>query len=445
MKPALLELPDDPRDITFGAVFTLPKLSELPKAFKVGRPTIKDQYVTWLCTAFGVSSASEYQEGVMLSPEYQAQKISLLSGQNIAGQGADLRMACKSAQKYGSLPIQHVPEDLRLTQTNESIVADPAKWPAQLDLLALPFKKDSYLAVSGPYDMFDNMRATMYAERAEKKAIVTGALWRGSWTGMPGGVINYVGENTGTPHCFIIFGWDGEYLLAHLSGGQGVGDGGVFMLHRNVVNSECTYGAFTFEDISPEQARHLIDIGAKAGDNWLKQIILSLQTALLDLLGYRVKQIQEQVDALPVTPTPMPPTNAEKLLDEAKKSVGKDISPRYDALGCAESINTLLVRITGKGVGKNIYSTSSTYEGMEVDQRFRSIDKPVAGCLAIWPTGTGNWSVKNGHIGIVGEDLETLYSNNSVTGLFDSHLTLTGCRKLYVDKGGMIEAFFILV
>src|SRR3990167_8765911 len=106
LKPRTL----DKRDFKFGSLF--PQKVDVPlEDFEVGITKIKDQRNTMFCTAFGTSTASELQENVELSPEYQAGKINQL-GENIAEEGAELRIACKSLIKFGSLETIQSPYDL---------------------------------------------------------------------------------------------------------------------------------------------------------------------------------------------------------------------------------------------------------------------------------------------------------------------------------------------
>jgi hypothetical protein len=52
MKYGLLPLPKDDRDFKLGALYTLPKLSEIPDAFELDVLGIKDQRDSDFCTAF---------------------------------------------------------------------------------------------------------------------------------------------------------------------------------------------------------------------------------------------------------------------------------------------------------------------------------------------------------------------------------------------------------
>lgn len=110
-------------------------------------------------------------------------------------------------------------------------------------------------------DTFDKIRATLWQNRGEERSVLAGCTWRQEWTRAPGGLIPRSYGNGGFGHAFKIFGWkkiDGEtYLVAQLSNGSEIGDGGIFYFPRSVVNKEFTYGLFTFKDMPREEAEYL--------------------------------------------------------------------------------------------------------------------------------------------------------------------------------------------
>src|SRR3954462_12894985 len=60
--------------------------------------------------------------------------------------------------------------------------------------------------------------------------------------------------------------------------------------------------------------------------------------------------------------------------------------------------------------------------------------RPPSGDIVISPTGYGNGSMPNGHVGIIGDNGQIM-SNNSATGLWDIHFTLASWKARYVDQG----------
>lgn len=267
----LQALPKDDRDFSFGAIFGLPKLEELPDEYIVGKPIrIKDQGNTDMCTAYALTAVSEDQELVELNPFYTFGKTKQIMG-DWESWGADLRSACKSAVDYGFIPtdgIIKVPDD-----EDRDKAANWANWPQESDQQAARHKKRSYFAVTGQYDTFDNLRATLWQNRAEERSVLAGCTWRQEWTRASGGIVPYIYGNGGFGHAFKIFGWkkiltaysrvDGgeqffeTYLMAQLSNGTEIGEDGIFYFPREVVNKEFTFGLFTFKDMPREEAEYL--------------------------------------------------------------------------------------------------------------------------------------------------------------------------------------------
>lgn len=272
-KYGLLPTPPDPRDFPLGGVVEYPDLSELPASFEVdARRFVKDQRETDICTSEGFSAVSEDQEGVELFPPYVFAKMRMIMGAEPEEYGGDLRSMCKAAVRYGSLELADVAEvfgDSIATlyadgkvQELRDVFADWRNVPLAADSKAEAHRKQSFFAVDGPYDLFDNIRSAIWAMRADKRSVFTGINWRPSWNLREKGIVaEYDKSERSYGHAIKIFGWVGEpgadvYLKAQLSNGTGIGDGGVFYLSREAVNVECVFGAFTFHDMPPELARY---------------------------------------------------------------------------------------------------------------------------------------------------------------------------------------------
>lgn len=138
----------DRRDIKFGAVFSLPKLEELPKEYQVGNPLrIKDQKSEDSCTARASDAVSEDQEQIILCDYFTFAMTKLVEG-SPSSWGADLRSTAKAHQKYGAL----AQEDCSLCQNNSHDLEkdrDWNNWPnkEKLLLLANKHRKASYFRV----------------------------------------------------------------------------------------------------------------------------------------------------------------------------------------------------------------------------------------------------------------------------------------------------------
>lgn len=247
-------LPKDDRDFALGAIITLPKLAELPREFRHEPLGIKQQFGTDMCTAFSTCAASELQEGVQLVPEYQFALIKELMGGDINAFGADLRVAMKSHVKIGAIEEKDRPAGFSLTEKDEAILRRIENWPQDLKDKALIHAKGSFFSLTGPYDAFDNIRATIWHFREEKRVPVYGVRW--AWD-LNEPFIKTV-KDGGTGHAIYATGWMESggipYLVIPNSFGTENGDNGYFYMSREVVNAFVSiYGAFIFIDMTKEE------------------------------------------------------------------------------------------------------------------------------------------------------------------------------------------------
>lgn len=249
----LLPLEKDDRDFSMGALLGEP-LWIPNEEFVVAMPLkVKDQNSSDLCTAYAACAVSEDQECVELSPEHFFAQEKKMQGQWETW-GADLRTACKTATKIGFIEQAQAP--FTLARDGRDKVANWNNWPPTLDQFAIKHAKQAYFTVDGIYDTFDNIRATLWAYKHEKRSILTGALWKDSWTEAAGGIIPLVDGQGQNGHAFKLFGqkfiagaW---YLMAQLSNGASIGNQGIFYFPREVVNKEFVYGNYFFKDLPEE-------------------------------------------------------------------------------------------------------------------------------------------------------------------------------------------------
>ncbi len=275
---ALEPLSYDPRDLSLGAVFGTPDIKQVPKTdWIVNTPLVmKNQDESPgedFCTGFTVSEVSEDQEGVELCPFFQYSMMCMLRN-DYTSWGGDLRLAFKSAEKVGSLAVSDRPFNPNVMTRNS--LADWNTWK-ELMPFATKHKKASYFKVDGDYDVFDNIRANLWAYRLEKRTIGVGAMWRREWINAPAGVVQKEYKQGGFGHAFKIFGQkviNGEiHLVAQLSNGP-IGDNGIYYFPREVVNREfAPFGQFMFKDMPKEEARFLQDNGLKADASIFTRLI----------------------------------------------------------------------------------------------------------------------------------------------------------------------------
>lgn len=263
----------DHRDIPLGGIFGHIDIKDVPNTdFIVAQPLkIKDQKDSDFCTAYTVTEVSEDQEGVELNPHFQYAAFCSLRG-NFTEWGGDLRTACASAVKIGSLEESLVPAFMReaIERGDRNFVADWRNWPDECFQLAKNRAKGSYFSVDGPNDTFDNIRAAMWQFRAENRSIAVGSMWRSSWTEDADGIVKNAEDQGLFGHAFKIFGQkvinDELHLCAQLSNGP-VGDNGIYYFTREVVNTEFgPFGQFMFQDLPKETAQFYQKHGIKAKD-----------------------------------------------------------------------------------------------------------------------------------------------------------------------------------
>lgn len=267
MKPGLRVLEKDERDFSVGAIFKLPKLSELPSEFVLSGYTVKNQLDTDFCSAFATTSASELQEGVELSPEFSFAAGKSLS-KDIESWGQDLRVACKAHTKIGTIEKTEAP--FIVGMKDRDFLADINNWE-RLIPKAEKHKKQTFLRVTSEgNDAFDTIRQTIWKWRDEKRAVVIGILWNYNPKDT---VLNEVKEN-GTGHAMLVIGWTKTNLIVLGSGGVENGDRGIHYISREVINRwEPVFGSFMFVDMPREEVQWLVDNKLKSEDNWLVQIL----------------------------------------------------------------------------------------------------------------------------------------------------------------------------
>lgn len=266
----LLPLPPGARYAHHHVLFGAMRAEMIPNTdFYSGHPiAIKNQEQYNFCPAFAKDAVIEDEVGVELDPLYSYARACQLLGK-IQINGMSLLDICNEETSFGALEQDLAPYKVTDGQPAE-FLANWKNFAESLDALAWEHQRPTALRIdTGPNDVFDNVRGTIYQNIDEHRAALTGALWRESWTNAPGGVIpeDYDPSEPGDGHAFKIFGQHiiggVPYLVKQGSWGTDVGDKGLFYFPRSVVNREFTFGAFSFKNINPQKAQAYSDAGLR--------------------------------------------------------------------------------------------------------------------------------------------------------------------------------------
>ena len=136
-------------------------------------------------------------------------------------------------------------------------------------------------------------------------------------------------------------------------------------------------------------------------------------------------------------------SNQGSIYIEALNSLGEDVSPIYNDLGCVESWATDIYRSNPKRFKevKGMVSTTVAYKYLKKSKKFIEVLAPEAGDTIISPSGYGTGGLKHGHIGIVGVK-GIVMSNNSKNSLLEENYTISSWKARYFGIGGFPVKYF---
>lgn len=259
--------PEDPRDFQLGSIIDLPKLEELPREFVLTPLEIKDQGNTDFCSAFATCAMSELQENTILEPSFSFALGKIISG-DLEEWGQDIRIALKAHVKYGALPKETAPYSLYTHP--QDFLRNIANWPKKLLEDAVEHKKKTFFKVTGGYDDFDNIRATIFAR---KSAVGFGIVW--GWPASQ--VIMDEPKTSGVGHMITAIGWKeihGEpHIVIQNSYGTDAGEQGIHYFSRAVINDAVKrYGSYMFIDMDKDTAEWYTRNQIKLGDSWITRL-----------------------------------------------------------------------------------------------------------------------------------------------------------------------------
>lgn len=265
-KFGLRDITKDKRDLQLGALYFLPRLEDLPDSFDLKPPfPVKDQGNTDYCSAYSSCGVSELQEIVELYPEYSFALSKEISGDPDAW-GQNMRDAMKAHQKYGAIDAETAQNSPKIADLRR-LQSYPTEWADK----ALKHRKKSFFAITGQYDPFDNIRASIWKT---KTAVAIGVVF--SWP--VGQYILNTAQQQGFGHMMYVTGWDDDGLIVVNSYGKAAGKNGKHRMTREVINTFAPrFGMMTMIDIEPDEARVIIDKREWALAGFIKKIIIIIR------------------------------------------------------------------------------------------------------------------------------------------------------------------------
>lgn len=262
----------DERDYKLGAMWDLPRLEDLPREFIVGLPPVLDQGSgTDLCAAAAAHSAAFLHEKTPMAWKWLFAVGKWKEG-DVDSFGLELRTAAKVLCKYGIPNESDIPEDFK--DKSPEFLRRIENWPEELFDKAIKNRQGSFFDVTGPYDAYDNLKATIFKFASEENAVIFGVKWGWSIDQL---IMDSVPEY-GSGHALTHIGWrekDGiEYLYIQNSYGEDAGENGRHYFSREVINANIAkYGAIMFHDMTAEDAEYYLQNGIKYNDNWVVAFI----------------------------------------------------------------------------------------------------------------------------------------------------------------------------
>jgi len=190
IRGGLQELPKDERDFSFGAIWGLPKLEELPQEYTLPELTILDQNGYDFCSSFSTVKQSQYQELIELDPFFQFAMAKKIEG-NYETWGLNFRTIAKSFTKIGSIEKQNAPFGYDKTR---DFLANWENYPPELLEKAKQHLKKSYMFIKGS-EWFNAICQTIWQGRFKNQSASIGLMWCREYTNARNGII----QEQGTP------------------------------------------------------------------------------------------------------------------------------------------------------------------------------------------------------------------------------------------------------
>jgi len=270
----LKKLPEDKRDYALGAIFSLPKLEELPDEFEIKPYDILDQGGSDFCSAATRAGQKAITEDKM--PFYPA--LFAIS-KEISGDpdewGQDMRNAFKASIKSAPL-TETAPETLKkaLRSNDWVYLRDIAHYPPEYIESGKKYADGSFFKVVSPfYDEFDTAKAALWKWRDEKRTIAIGVVF--AWSLQTEKLEGT--EDGGFGHMMYVNGWNKDGLIVVNSYGRDAGVDGKHIISRETINHFAKrYGMMMGVDMPKEKAKYCVEHKIKESDNWVVQLFKAI-------------------------------------------------------------------------------------------------------------------------------------------------------------------------
>lgn len=224
----------DPRDYSYHKTFGSAAPLNLPDEYFAGRPPLKNQKLSQMCTAAAACVLAACEDNADFSFEWFFAAEKEISG-TPRDQAEDLRTPVKTACKMGFVPVS--PDLPSLDTKNPDYCSNIANYPVSTVMLATKYIKKSFFRVDGD---FDTVRRVLWDNRMYHRAILTGVLWFNEWTSAPAGMVPNFAVSPAGLHCIAIIGFTKrfgiDYIVVQNSYGEQYGDRGLFYFDRQTFN-----------------------------------------------------------------------------------------------------------------------------------------------------------------------------------------------------------------
>lgn len=276
--------------------------------------------------------------------------------------------------------------------------------------------KSFYRADEGGMDYFDNVRSSIFFAQSP---IAFATPWYAEWMNKS---ILTKGENLTNYHMYSVEGWTTIDNIPYLIVEAWIGR--KLYMPREVCNAVLSVWGSQAWVLATDE------IDSKRTKSILQKIIDLLTNFII---SFKMPTPQPT----PVIPQPEDP----KLYTIAKSLIGQHLTldpsvPKET--GCAQCMSYILKEAGYKIPKGGISGTYSLYEWL--NKNFHKTDTLEKGNILISVTGTGNDKIR-GHVGVVLDD-EVIASNNSKTGLLDTHWKYENWKAYYTQVGKLKTVIF---